>query len=475
MHLLRLRHKGYFCNEGTLRIVLEQAGATSVDILMFLQVIMDVEGTPKAWLTVMKNALMKSGAREAIEVYRAARLNGIQADAAMLGPLIHDLTSLRFRNLDAMLDKALELFANLDRESPLPDGDEKRSDETIIYNRLLRSLAASSNTTKYIPIALELLDEMRRRNVNMDAMSITSIVIMLIRSASNFDEAAEAYRLVTGSNKNLLDHKGYIAVFNSVCDLEFRDPNSTDIYGRSHLMLPPPSLYYQIIQDMQGLGYPKTVEMYTTLLYRHGILATRVRNIKDPKRRGEGLTTMLDVIEATHREVNADPDIKMPDGHVQNALLDAYNRVGSMTRVLEVWSLQVVSRKVDNASVSIILDAIGHNRAHDKFDVIYNQLIESKFLWNRRNYNALLECLCRLGRLDSAMNFALKNMAEHDDTKMRPDVETLKVLTTFGMQSNRGKEVIKQLKTRLPELFQKLLQDKDFAMTDEARNVFAQV
>ncbi|THH10548.1 hypothetical protein EW145_g1253 [Phellinidium pouzarii] len=457
--LQQLRRKGFIPDERSLANLVSLSSTSTIEELQFLQEVLEVKSNVVVWSILIRNILAKTGIRNALEAYQAAKDNGIRPDAAMLHPLLRVLCSGRVGEpSEAILDRALELYKDLNVDTQPSDKhttgrERKQGADTSVYNTLLRALASSSNARKYFPIALSLLENMRERDIHMDPMTSTSIAILLIRSASTFEEAFQAYEQLRSVKASALDAKGYAAVLHAFCSLPVRakpnDENSVDKHAE--FAIPPAKEYFKIVQDMRAQGFPKTSEVYTILLGRYAALATRIRDVADAKQRVTATADLYGVIEETRRHITLDAGF-IPDAPLLNQLMDAYNRIGAMDNVLQVWKLLNSMGRVTNASVSVVFDACGQNRAPDTANAIFHDLMEVQFPLNRRNWNTWVECLCRLNRLDDAIKVVCHDMPAKADEDSQPDEETVRTLVLFASKSDRVEEVRSHIKMYLPTL-----------------------
>ncbi|KAH8110662.1 hypothetical protein DFH11DRAFT_1690728 [Phellopilus nigrolimitatus] len=394
-------------------------------------------------------AKLPSAARAtALEAYRAAKNAGIQPDATMLHPLLRALCTGHVQEPpEQQLDEALALYKDLsDTIQPAnnlaiakdaqPTTGMGAGADTAVYNTLLRALAASANTRKYFPTALALLTDMRTRRVDMDPMTATSITVLLVRSASSFEEAVDAYNRVRGVAELALDQKGFAAVLHALCALEVQGADD----GSAPAILPAHA-YFQVVADMRAQGYRKTPEVYTILLGRYAALATRAQRVPDARTRARLRSALLDVVDETHRQFTLDAGLA-PDAPLLNQLMDAYNRAGSVSDAAKVWGILRSAGLVTHASVSIIFDACGHNGAPGLAKDVFGDLQRAGFVLNRRNWNAWVECLCRLGHLDDALRVVRHDMANDHDSAVHPDKQT----------SGREEDVRSYVKLYLPRL-----------------------
>ncbi|EJC98690.1 uncharacterized protein FOMMEDRAFT_149063 [Fomitiporia mediterranea MF3/22] len=467
--LNHFRHKGFVPDESSLLKLVQMMSLCSPEELTYLQETMEVAPKSIVWTTCIQNALDKTGWRSALAAYNTAKSHGVRPDAAMVHPLLREMCNNRFKEPpEAVLDQALELYNDLKGNAK---SNWKLGPDTGIFNTLLRALAASSNKQKYFSVALRLLEDMRSQNVYMDRMTATSIGVLLVHSSSTYEEAGEAYKHIRSINADGLDEKGFAAVLHAFCTFE-PGHASTDAPENSAveavfkskksghtILIPPTKLYFEIVQDMQTLGLRKTPQIYTILLSRYAILATRARNIQDPVHRGNIVQHLRDVVKDTHHQISRDAGLQ-PDAPLFNQLMDAYNRVGLFRDAMQIWTLLNSTGLVTPASVSIIFDTCGYHKESRPAHEIFHDLKERGYQLNRRNWNSWVECLCRLGRLNDAVKVVCSDMARGKVSTIQPDIETLKILLSFASAYGRSDEIRTYLRTHIPDIWNSLHMDR---------------
>ena len=70
---------------------------------------------------------------------------------------------------------------------------------------------------------------------------------------------------------------------------------------------------------------------------------------------------------------------------------------------------------------------------------------------NRRNWNAWIECLGRLGRLEEAFDVVSEGMRIEENLEL-PDEEAVKILLSFAAKAGKVDEIRERLHQRFPEL-----------------------
>lgn len=386
-----------------------------------------------------------------------ARNEGLKLDAPSVAPLIKFLCQMiGGEPREESLDKAIVLYQELSSCHPsnIPAQDKasylehSAGPDLNIYHMLLRGLASSSNIQKYFPVASSLLEDMDLRGLSKnDSIIASSTIVLHMRNAGQPAEALDAYHM----HRSALDDKGYAIVLHAYSKLTF---------GRiTHV----PSLidYFGIVRDMRHAGFSITAEVYTILLKRLALLATRltqgdrIENNISGDDEAEFRVSIVAATRRVHDLLTLDANIS-PDAYVWNQLMDTYQRLGCFGDAYRVWELMYLSGRFDHVSVSIILDACGYAGAWQVAKQVRQRLARDRFRLNERNWNAWIECLCRLGRLNDAVRTVCIEMGEEE---VSADVESVRILLKFGRKAGREDEVVSRIRQHLPDLWTSLREE----------------
>jgi len=131
--------------------------------------------------------------------------------------------------------------------------------------------------------------------------------------------------------------------------------------------------------------------------------------------------------------------------------MDAYQRAGCLRDAYRIWESLWLSRSFDNASISIMADACGHAGAHAEAVQIFPRIVESGFEMNIRNWNAWLECLCRLNRVKEAVEVLCNEMGQNGNVE--PNQDSIRVILDFAEGKLEETEVKKRIERHHPELW----------------------
>ncbi|KAG9083132.1 hypothetical protein FS749_006271 [Ceratobasidium sp. UAMH 11750] len=218
---------------------------------------------------------------------------------------------------------------------------------------------------------------------------------------------------------------------------------------------PPAALYYEIMRDMQRAGHEVGVSEYTTILKAYAAVTLPVES--DAHLASVHNAHVLEHIQRIHTLLKLDTNLT-PDTTLLNALMKAYGHAGSLDGALAVWDQmkRPGSRGGwDNASVSIIVDALGRGGR--------NALPRARQLWdglrwrhgaqlNTNNYTSWVEALCRMGEFEDAERVVYVDMRDGANPRIRPDEKTLRTLVSFAWRVGRQAQVLEDVRRVFPDV-----------------------
>ncbi|KZT02441.1 uncharacterized protein LAESUDRAFT_706136 [Laetiporus sulphureus 93-53] len=413
-----------------------------------------------AWAQLIRNSSAKGNVKQTIAIYKEALSTLVHPTAAMLHPVLRVLCSNRLSTpTDSEIRHALDLYAQFkdqlntgaDEDAGSKKGSSRNSltPDAPIFNTLLRALSSSSNMQEFFPVASSLLEEMESLNVTMDAMTTTSLIVLLMRCSPSYLEAFEMYRRISrpGEGLSILDEEGFVAVLAAFCKL------SVIIGG-----IPPTDLYFSIVKDMRKAGYLMNAKVYTIMLQQLATLATKILREKDSDDQARNYRLLIDTIQRVHDFLVLDPSIN-PDVALWNQLMDTYQRARCYTDAFRVWDMLTRSKQIDNASVSIILDACAYSGSYGLVMRLWDSLTSERFPLNQDNWYNWLECLCRLGKLNDALRTMCLEMP-NVGPGIKPDEKCAKLVINFASRTNQEEEIRMRIKTYLPDLWMTLLKSE---------------
>ena len=440
-----LRKRGFQPSQATLTCLLSDA--RRAEDIAFWEQTFEIKAGSCVWFKVIQNTSLLRSPPAVLEIYLAAKAAGVTVDLALAEPVIRSLCT---SSLQAPTDAALDLAVKIYREigGAPPPSEAKAADfgpQVALFHILLRALSTSSNKTKYMPIAIDLLEEMKQRGLSESA-HVTSLVILLMRSASSFAEAFDAYKTVRKRTQIPFQAKGYAAILHTFTTLKF--DNRT---------IPPWQDYFQIVKDMQDDGSPVLPYLYTNMLRQMARMAARAKPSD-----ANYIPSLQKIVHAARDVQNlvtvSTASVKMLDTPFWNQLMDTYQRAGAFEDAWRIWDKLFHEGRADVASVSIIFDACGYARAGRTAVQVFASLRASGYKLNLRNWHAWLECLCRLGQLDDAARYFCLEMGSGPHG-VSPDEEGARILLKFANQRGVGDEVRMRIRRFLPVLWEKLPPD----------------
>ncbi|KAH9065793.1 hypothetical protein EDB87DRAFT_1783763 [Lactarius vividus] len=430
------RGRGFRPSQATLISLL--GDARNADDITFWERTFKIKAGSQVWSKVVRNALLMRSPTVVLEIYRAAKGAGVPVDLPLAEPVIRSLCSSSLRSpTDAALDLAIEIYREIEDAPRTPN----IGPQVALFQTLLRALSASANKTKYMPVAIDMLEEMKRRGLS-DSAHVTSLVILLMRSASSFAEAFDAYKTVRERTQVPFQAKGYAAILHTFTTLKL--DNRT---------IPPWQDYFQIVKDMQEDGSPVLPHLYTNMFRQMARMAARAKP-SDPDTI-PNLQKMVHTAREVQHLLSISTSVTL-DTPFWNQLMDTYQRAGAFEDARRIWDRLFLEGRVDAASVSVIFDACGYAGAGRTAVQVFAGLRANGYKLNLRNWHAWLECLCRLGQLDEAARYFCLEMGSHG---VPPDAEGVRILLKFANQRGVGDEVRMRIQRFLPALWERLPSD----------------
>lgn len=460
------KQSGYKANKWTFFAVINDS--FDANLLRFYEKALGRKASSAVWAKLIRNAYAKSNNAAVLALYDTALKSGVRPTNALLHPVIRVLCSGGLRPpTEASIDKALRLYQDFVKINQglgdtsavgvapeTQDGakgslteSESTTPDTAIYNTLLRALASSSDIKKYFPIALSLLEDLHAHKATMDPMTTTSLIVLLMRTSPTYEEAYKAYRSVYRSEdgQNRLDAEGYAVILHTFCNK----------VAAGNAPVPPAHLYFKIIQDMRAAGYPISAKVYTVILQRLAVLATKARGTASLEDRQAELVLLAAQIRRVHDALRLDPIT--PDTALWNQLMDTYQRAQCFSDALATWELLYHSAQHDNASVSVILDACAYANAYGIATKIWDNLMTTQFTLNLHNWKTWLECLCRMGQVEEAVKALCLEMGSGKGPRaVTPDVHCAQLVLSFASRENEEEVVLQRIQQYLPNIWRKL-------------------
>lgn len=405
----------------------------------------DVKCDVTHWSRIIVNNVRAGQLREALSIYDESKSAGIIPDTYMVAPLVHALCHSTFSPpQEADVEKALLIYQDLCSAVPSEEihADHPSNPDTELYSTLLRGLATVKNYYKYTDAAKKILDDMTARDVNCeDSATATSIIVLLMRNATNTEDALEIYRRF----KSPLDDKGYTVVLGAFCKLRFE----------STITIPSLRGYFEIVRDMRTAGFNTTVEVYTILFHQLSTIATEVQQKDCFVDVNQILEDLIRTLRRAHDLLTLDASLS-PDAVLWNQMINTYQRVGCFVDAYRIWEMMYISGQFNDSSVSSILDACGYAKAYSVARRIVDKLAKDNYRFTSHNWNTWLECLCRGGKLDEAIKVLCGESENSPQGVVGLDAESVKLVLKFAKGVGREGDVLSQVKEKSPYLWDTL-------------------
>ena len=296
-------------------------------------------------------------------------------------------------------DHALDVYHDLVMAEIPVIGYKRRTMLSDIYLLLLISCCESPQPSKYYSTITSLISDMQSRGITLASDKITYLITILMKLAPDHRSAYRIYSQISKFFLSDIDSDAFEVLITTFLKLSY--PGSPFI---------PPDLFLEMVKDMYRAGYRPGSKIYTSLLKQYGSQVPVINDslsYQEAESRQNTRNQIFNAISGLHTRIKLDPQVEM-DFPLLNALLDAYNRVGAFSSVLDVWEelLGRLSRYPDapfERSITVILDACGY----------YGNLHRARkiWAWGRRHgrcndskvWETYLECLCRCGQMEEAV------------------------------------------------------------------------
>ncbi|KAI0347790.1 hypothetical protein BDW22DRAFT_1365020 [Trametopsis cervina] len=398
---------------------------------------LEVKASPRAWEIVLGRLLSEGMWRQARETYQTALRWGYRPTAGMIHPVLRTYCSPQLsRPSDADIMAALDLFREYIRLTsdggyvgrPMPEAQA----DLPSYNTLLRALT-HSRLHSHHDAAVSLMEELRGRGIVLDNMATATYITLLMKLSRNVDQAFKVYQLLhrRPDGQYVLDQQGYVAVLNTYCKLRTDKGPALVVH------------FTKMLKDMRAAGHDIPAQVYTILLRQLALLTTKMPT-------EARLEELAQYIRRVHHILTLDPTLT-PDTILWNQLMDTYQRAGCFREALTIWETMFASRRLDNATISIAVDACAFSGLVDRGRSIMNRAYHSGFPLNKHNWSTWVECLCRHHRFAEAMKVLCIDLPEK--AGIAPDLDIAKMILRFARGSRAEWELRDRMKRQLPQLY----------------------
>ncbi|WVQ72854.1 hypothetical protein IAR50_002415 [Cryptococcus sp. DSM 104548] len=406
----------------------------------------DLPGT-EVWTGVIQHYLDKVEERDALDValqlFDESQGRGIALTAELVRTMIIPLCSSR---KNQYLEDALRIYdeyITFALSSEL-EVETVRRRFAAVYEKLFYACARASPP----PMAsvIRLLNDMRTLAIDFTPSNLISWLVLLMRASPDHNAAFTLYSNFHSLNPAAIDEEGYNVILTNFLGLKWEGQ------GEAYA---PPDLFISIMKDMARAGYQPSSHALTSLLKTYGHTATRLRrSTRRPSLSAEDPLPMLgSSISSIHTLIKLDP-LLPPDIPLLTSLMDAYNRIGATFEAFEVWD-EIVQRRgreeerrgkegareIYKPAINVMLDTCGWSHQLAKARKSWSWARRFGLAFDKKHYDAWVECLCRCGSLSEAADVVLDQMGKEEGLP-RADRDTLKLLCKFGRRERgKGKQV----------------------------------
>ncbi|PPQ67142.1 hypothetical protein CVT25_005743 [Psilocybe cyanescens] len=396
-----------------------------------------VDLNAKHYTIVMNNCVRLGRSVEAFRIYVKAKEAGIVPDARLVVPL---LKALGQESTADSADRALEIYRELIDAHPISSMlDGSAGPNGRIYDRIFRILLFSPDNKKHVPIIFSLIEDMESRGLPADTNSVATIKIRIeMRQKRLFTEALPVYR----ENRSHLDAFGFFEVLQEYCRMSF--VGSLDV--------PLITQYFSIVNDMRLQRIPISPEIYGLIVKHVTIMAGKLIKAGPKDHAAEALPRLVSTIRRVHDFLTLDASFS-PTPMLLNQLMDAYQRLGCFGDAYRLWDMMYMSGRYDQITVNIMLDACGYADRVERARVILKKVARAGFRLDLRNWNTWVECLCRGGRFDEALNVAFVEIPKHGK---EPNVVTVTLLDKFAKRNDLSRDFLHRVEKDFPQLWERL-------------------
>jgi pentatricopeptide repeat protein len=281
--------------------------------------------------------------------------------------------------------------------------------------------------------------ELRGYTNNSSFIAATKIIVEM-REAGSFSKMLDFYR----EHRRQLDQHGFVQVLQEYCRLSFS----------GDLEVPLITEYFSIINHMRMQNVPLTPKVYTIILHQIGLIATRLRySVLDPRlSRGDIYTRLVDTTRRIHHFLTLDASIS-PDAILWNQLMNTYQRLGLYRDMEKLWQMMYLSGRFDQITVNIMIDACGYSGNLRFVRSVIAKLLKAGHSLDGRNWDTLVEALCRNHYFGEALEVICVEMKKH---KLQPQVETIQIFRKFGRKQGVWSLYKPSIASALPELWNSL-------------------
>lgn len=420
---------------------------------------------------------------------------GAQLTVPMAAAVIANLSN-HPNNYERINNVRTELLASIDENYGFAHDTREVSVRTIedqlrlIYERSIDSLL-QQNLSDPVPLALLLVDDMRKRSVSFTKPTALRLTSDLMKRALNHHDAFRAYSYIKALDPYTLNEQDYTNIIRQFIRISVPDAP-----------YPDPKLTFEFLRDMRDGRVPVTAQIYTIMIaeytwhlrsslrnmradfFNNGGLAaaTPDSHARSAERKEAIRSQTMSTITRIHSIIKLDSfvDVDVP---LMTALMDAYGQLRDWRSAFSIWSDIAARHKSERQmyapdplpphivtlyrpAVSVVLDICGYAdnlpRARKVWDWAETRGMVRA---NYGNFKSWMECLCRSGNTLEAYEVARGPFMERcfsdrasaaaiSPVRGQKNDETelivLEMLVRFSWQSD---SVWEHLRERLPRDF----------------------
>lgn len=348
--------------------------------------------------------------------------------SAMINPLLERLVQLQ--DLPDRLSQAQRLFDTLSEGV-----DEGYAPDVGVCHSILRICEQAGPAG--VEYALAVLDHMREDHLVFDKQeTVLEHLKGLMQAAGSYQLAFKAYSWIRAVDPTVLDRVAYNRILTVFSFLQFTPAGPTSSTSATTSKISP-QFFLEILKDMRKSGHSPDTVTYTLLLEyysRHYQRADQIRRLHD-------------IIKV---DLQYDPDIRL-----HNALIVAYGYVRDYPSAIRVWQNLLANRHrpnmaINHATISAVIDVCGFSGRRQLADQVWKSIQNDRYIQpNKRNWDTLVECICRLGSLDDACDIALGEEMAH-----LVDSDTVDILMKFSRRAEgeRPQQTAERIRGARPDL-----------------------
>lgn len=390
------------------------------------------------WAVLIRNLCSYSRINDALFAYRQAKKQGINPDFRIVYPMIKHLcrTSARVPS-KRDIDQAYVLYQDL-LEAEAASGTAYQPDAAL-YQSLLSGISASPLVSEYYELGLSIMDDMLARNVALrDSRTASAVIVMMMKYSDSYTAAFHVYRKL----RRPLDAVGYVIVLDCFCKLDLG---------------PEPSVQYcfDMIRDMRAARVEVNSRVYSIMLRQFARFYTQ----PDQRRLLAGDSDLYNRVTSSIRRLHDFLTIDgsfTPDVALWTQLMDTYQRLGCFGDAMRVWDSLYLSGQISGPAVSIIFDACGFAGEEEAARQILVRLDKAGYTMHQNNWQAYVECLCRVGNIDEALRVVCIDMAAAGGVIV-PNADTAMIVRKFSRRYGLEGEVNNRIKRYLPEVWKSMM------------------